>query len=76
MGRPPDERRLVYSTDPKEVVKAARAHGFSDREILELLTANEYGVRAKKDIIRKYAAALGLSEEEALAEARKAGIVT
>ena len=67
---------LRYSSDRTEIVRLARERGLSDGEILKALLANEYGQRARAQIVREWAEVLGLSEEEALAIARRAGLLT
>ena len=70
-----DEPKLVYSTDRVAIVRAALENGLTQQEIIASLTANEYGVAARTRIIKDWAPALSLTEEEALALARRAGII-
>ncbi|HYO71267.1 MAG TPA: hypothetical protein VEU33_34825 [Archangium sp.] len=67
--------RLVYSTDKQAIVKQARAAGLPTGKILSALVSGEYGVQAKLKIVREWAPSLGLSEDEAMLEAKKAGIL-
>lgn len=69
------EERLVYSTDKTEIVRKARAVGMSDAQIIRHLVANEYGEQARKRIIQIWAKALGLTNEAALAVAKRAGLI-
>ncbi|MBI2898369.1 MAG: hypothetical protein HYY06_32765 [Deltaproteobacteria bacterium] len=66
--------RLRYSTDKVAIVRAARANGMSDGEILLALCRGEREATRRR-IVREWAAPLGLTAEEALAQARKVGIV-
>jgi hypothetical protein len=70
-----DEPKLVYSTDRVAIVRAARASGFNNELILLALTENEYGRSARIRIIKDCASALSLTEAEALAVARRLGII-
>jgi hypothetical protein len=57
------------------MVRLARERGLTDAQILTVLVANEYGAAKRRALIREWAAALGLSEEEALLIAKKAGLI-
>ncbi len=67
--------KLVYSTDRVAIVRAARGQGMTDEQILLSLVANEYGSAARRKILKEWAPALSLTEQEALALARRAGIL-
>ena len=65
-------RLLEGSRDPskrieiqRELVKRARDQGLSTREIVEILVANVRTRRARGQIAKEWAEALGLTEREA-----------
>jgi len=57
-------------------VRLARERGLSDEQILKALLANEYGHRVRVQIVREWAGILGLSEDQAIAIARRCGLLT
>jgi len=66
---------LRYSTDKVAIVREARKRGIADPQILTALCRSEVASERRR-IIREWAPALGLTEDEAIALARAAGLVT
>jgi hypothetical protein len=66
---------LRYTDDLKELVKLARERGLTDAEILRAVVANEYGDRARLEIVLKYAPHLGLSDSDARGLAVREGLL-
>jgi hypothetical protein len=68
---------LKYTSDRATLIRTAREHGLSDKDVLKALVANEYGDgdAARRKIIREWATDLGLAEEAALQTAREAGLI-
>lgn len=68
------DAKLRYSSDRVAIVRAARAKGMSNEEILEAACRGEIAAERRR-IVREWAAPLGMTEDEALALARKVGVV-
>ncbi len=63
-----------YSSDRVAIVREARKRGMTDGEILRSLCRSE-SVQERRRIVREWAAALGLTELEALSVARREGVI-
>jgi hypothetical protein len=76
--RGPDDKasgRLVYSDDRALIVRLARERGMDDTRILSALVQNEYGDKGRRKIIEEWAKELGLSADQALKLAVRAGLI-
>jgi hypothetical protein len=68
------DHSLRYSSDRVAIVREARKSGLSDEQILLALCRSESS-RRRREIVREWAAPLGLTEQEALDLAKRLALI-
>ena len=70
------ERRSSMSTANKiRLIRAARAAGMSDTDVLKEVLAGEYGSERRRSLIVEWGELLGLTASESLRLAHAAGLI-